>query len=66
MMVNGMADIDRLILAGALSNEEHKKGLSKKEIKNLKLFTYSKVKAKEEEDTCSVCLVATTKGDRVY
>ena len=66
-MVNGMSEIDRLINAGTLSNEVHKKGLTKEQIRKLKLFTYSKVhKTKDEEDICSVCLIAAKKGDRVY
>ena len=33
-------------------------------MKKLKLFTY--LKSKNEDEVCSICLVAAKKGDRVY
>ena len=44
--------------------EEQKRGLSKEDIKKLKCYTY--LKPKNEEDVCSICLVAVKKGDKVY
>lgn len=61
-----MANIDALLQNAEDDNEEKKQGLSPEEIRKLKLFTYSAVKKKGEEDVCSICLVQTNKGDRVY
>ena len=65
-MVHNMANIEQLLTQAEATNEEHKKGLSKEQIRQLKLFTYQKVKSKGEEDVCSICLVGAVKGDRVY
>ena len=61
-----MANIESLLAQGELTNEEHKTGLTKDDLRKLKLFTYSRVKKKGEEETCSICLIAASKGDRVY
>ena len=59
-----MAEINTLLQRGAETNEEQKRGLSKDDIKKLKLFTWKKTK--KEDDICSICLVAAKKGDQVY
>ena len=59
-----MAEINTLLQRGAETNEEQKRGLSKDDIKKLKLFTWKKTK--KEDDICSICLVAAKKGDPVY
>ena len=66
MMVHNMHNIDQLLVNGEASNEEFKRGLSKEQIRKLKLFTYTSVKPKGDEDVCSICLVGAAKGDRVY
>ena len=63
-MAGDMQEINALLQRGSNSNEEQKRGLSKEDIKKLKLFTY--IKVKNEEDICSICLVAAKKGDRMY
>ena len=61
-----MQNIDQLLNDGEASNEELIKGLTKEQIRKLKLFSYSKIKSKGEEEVCSVCLACLNKGDRVY
>jgi hypothetical protein len=46
--------------------EEKKMGLSKEQIKKLKLYTYQLKKESGDEDICSVCLVGAKVGDRTY
>ena len=53
-----MANIESLLAQGELANEEHKTGMSKEDLRKLKLYTYGRAKKKGEEDTCSICLVA--------
>ena len=65
-MVNNMANIEQLLTQDEASNEEHKQGLTPEDIRKLKLFTYSDIKKKGEEDVCSICLIGVVKGDRVY
>ena len=65
-MSGNMANIESLLAQGELANEENKTGMSKEDIKKLKLFTYGRTKKKGDEETCSICLVAAKKGDRVY
>ena len=65
-MVNNMQNIEMLLSQAEADNEEHKQGLTKDDIRKLKLFTYNQVKKSGEEDVCSVCLVTASKGDRVY
>jgi len=65
-MVSNMANIDMLLQNAEDDNEEMKQGLSPEEIRKLKLFTYNSSKKKGEEDVCSICLVPTAKGDRVF
>ena len=66
LMVNNMANIEQMLTQAEVDNEEHKVGLTPEEIRKLKLYTYSEIKKKGEEDVCSVCLVGAVKGDRVY
>ena len=61
-----MANIESLLAQGERANEENKTGMSKEDIRKLKLFTYGRAKKKGDEETCSICLVAAKKGDRVY
>jgi hypothetical protein len=46
--------------------EEKKTGLNADQLKRLKLYTYIKQSKPNEEDICSVCLIAVKKGDRAY
>ena len=61
-----MQQIDMMIARDMEDLEEKKSGLTAEQIKKLKLFTYNKSAKPNEEDICSVCLVAAKKGDRAY
>ena len=61
-----MANIESLLAQADQAIEEHKTGMTKEDLRKLKLYTYGRAKKKGDEDTCSICLVAAKKGDRVY
>jgi len=46
--------------------EEKKTGLTADQLQRIKLYTYTKQSKPNEEDICSVCLIAAKKGDRAY